>query len=416
MMIGEAAISKLNRRDISMNVGKRNLNIKGRIMSAKNVKKLVSFILIVVTVFQSVFVFADTNSFDTIDISEIIIHHEKIDHSVGLTEQIHEFGGSVFHFRRTQEYIYASQLTPLGHYNFAFRFVGDTSVLTGDITVDEMPGIINSRSFPEGSVYDNSIFLSSLVMGDLDKFATSVVEIEYEIIHLEPSLDDLDGFYFHLEQFKSEQISEHSFDELAIAPFSGPVIPQPTLRVFPNMNTLLREEFPGQGVQHNLAFGTQRRTDILNGNLITANGVVDENFVASQRVIMRWWANAANLTLAVAAVALGLKFETTKEVAAFVVSVTGLLVVVFGSWIDRHEVVLTRNRVVRVNGTGGSGTGIYFWSQQDIIWRSGSGPNGVRIDELWPSITQTMPDFNDIGGLLRTGIDNWFRFHHPWAF
>jgi len=81
----------------------------------------------------------------------------------------------------------------------------------------------------------------------------------------------------------------------------------------------------------------------------------------------------------------------------------------FHAVLSSFEAAQSFTRRVRVNNQVGQ----MFWTAHDTLWELFEGNNGAQLN-LTRNRTNSFPDFHDLSGLLRTGLDNWFRMHNIW--
>jgi len=129
------------------------------------------------------------------------------------TEEIYEADGILFYFRITEDYVYSSQLSPLGIYNFAIRYNNSNAVTTGKIDIAEHPLMEHVADAANGNRgfrnTDDQLSVSSvtslLVIENLNAFATEVI------------LFDMPEISTNIEQHSIAPLSNTGVDPIAAA-------------------------------------------------------------------------------------------------------------------------------------------------------------------------------------------------------
>jgi len=373
--------------------------------SKKKFKCILSLTLVMVFVFQSIPAFSSHD----MALNEWILHHKETNERGEIVEQLYEFGGSIFFSRATDEFLYSSQLTPLGYYDFALRRVGSDYILNATLPLTEVFALDASieRSMAAGATLSNSEALSLAVVENLDKidFETIFVRTIYheghrtlDLIEAEEARTQGDSLRF------GEGISP--FNTSLIRPTPHPYqvrgrSPDP----FNSLSALIQTEmFP-------------RYTDRLAGSLMEQRGGIMGNV----RMYETYWPSSIStrsfavfMSMTVSAIALLLGIITGTAAIATVISLRiGAQGVIFAArdyFKREHFIVTDYIRIVTVNGSSANNS---YYSMQTIRQLAISGDRGFTIDDTqWPTIHRTVNPANHntpMNFLLQFALNNFFR-------
>ena len=296
----------------------------------------------------------------------------------------------------TEQYTYASQLTPNGIYNFAFRYNDSVNVSTGDIWLADIEtqsldyiepesnlnmdlNRFTSRVSKNNSIRDNSFMLSSFVLDNIDIYTTDIITFD----------DNNYGEY-------TEDITEMILfqEEQEIARMSSSRYPTLTSVV----NELIRWEL-GEGAFHNRLIGTRTRTQ--NGRTATANLT---NSHSIHTFTNRWYDVLVNTAITVISVWASVPVTTLKGVISLALTAYGVYVTVKNFKLEIHVIDSSFTKVASVNGIN------EYWAGWQRRYES------VRGDLGWSYPSSTILnnrhwDFNDNIRLMDTALDNHFRWN-----
>jgi hypothetical protein len=375
----------------------------------KKFKRIAGLFLAFTFALQTVVVFAD-NDLDSgyfVDfICDSIVHHQVFD-DVGIVEEVFEYQGNLLHLIRTDDFIFASEMTSLGYYNFAFRYIDGNTIIVGDMMLPDLlevaaPNVAQSfgldsdtsrrnlvelnpanlsRSVREGDMLSNVQAISFAAVENINEFSTEIIAIDITIYHDEPV------------EFVNEESS------VSFAPMStGPINP-----ARPSMAAVLANDFGPHRIGQLIATSNHWR-----GNLL-APVRLTESYTLSHR---QEFSAIANIGMGIAAVSLllgGVSFATLRGVATFVVGAGGALFTFATTIFTLHRAEEHWTRIATVHGS------TFYWSGRTRAWNVAQGPQGFSLDTSRIVSDSMHWDFNDITGLMRTGANNYFwQVHNIW--
>ena len=278
--------------------------------------------------------------------NDIVIHYETVDDDGVVDVQVSEFGESLFTLRRTDEYIYSSQLTPLGYYTFAFAYTGSYEILAGTINVSEL-----IATFPTQLAQDISSRINVEPYQVMFSFSDVIIE-NINVLYTDVIVKDV---IYH--DFESTYLD---YTSVFVVPlFGGPP--------YSSMNALISAEFPPMGPR--LTSTTQSTR---NGRTVWARSYevfsVSHNTVRTVRI-------AALTAVAIASVALGgIPATAIVKIAAFALGSIGALVAISDFMAGEIHVIAHHDRRVNVDNM------LQIRGVRDIRHNAISGPLGFALD------------------------------------
>ncbi|MCL2188516.1 MAG: hypothetical protein FWC16_00350 [Defluviitaleaceae bacterium] len=344
--------------------------------------------------------------------SNLIIHYETVDPVGGVFESLSEYNGSIFYTRRTNEYIYSSQLTPSGHYDFAFRFINSLHILTATIVLEDLlvhDNTVNRERSRSTTVY-NSYRVASIIMNNLPNLATNIVQMDF-----------VANTPFEIDLFAPEAYS------FGISPFSnvpappGAIVNHPfRLRTnevaYPTMAALISGDFQPMHFERTVAAITESRSGIM------ARAAMVQNFTLTpgrQTVFFGTFRVTTNMTVAVVGAALGASASKVLAIIGFVASTTGVLLAIADFFVTEHFVEEHYRHHVTINGamTGGFMTRTIRWSvisaldTRNNVERFVINPTGGPTrDQAFPQ----MAPFHNPNPMLQQALNDFFRAQGIW--
>ena len=344
-------------------------------MNLHYLKRILSMILIfTIIVSKAPIVYA--NEYLSIE-RDGIIHYEVRDEDFNVTEQIFEYDGDVFHFIMTEDYIFSSQLTPLGVYHFAFREIGHNETTYGEFRTEELfesytneyVGILgHGYTISRTHIHNYSDILSALILSDVNYFAQGTIVIE-NVVAIEKT--DIFSEYYGFEAFRA-----------------GPP--------YANMNELLLNDF-GQLYTGRLLMS---RSFLSNGRSMVAR--LEENRTTGHRWRFDRWV-LASTAITVITVNLNLPVATVRAVGMWTLSAAGIVMAARDFNWRVWEAELNYTKRVMIDGRQ------QYWAGRTMRWNMLQGPAGWDRDRTRVVHDSSHWDFFDNSGLIDTGINNFLR-------
>jgi hypothetical protein len=356
----------------------------------KTKASIFSIIMAMIMMFSSVNVFASNNT--EIIRDDVMIAYQATNDNFEVVEEILELEGSVFHFIKTDDHIFTSQLTPYGIVSFAFRSTENTIVYSGEIELYEMAQIIEADN-------DTNLFLTDLIENKPSEImrrrtATTSISLLSETI-----IDNLDILVTDVEAFEVTYVEDapQMFEPATgFIPFNAQRAP------YTSISDLLRNEFPAPYTGRSLGSAIHHR-----GNL-SATVRLTENYTLSHRRTISFTATSGT-AISVIGTRLGLNVSTIVGVASFAVGALGVLHTIITSTFYVYLAEENWTRVGRVDAAPGINM---YWAGRTRSWNMLRGHLGFDIDRSRIVSDSSHWDFNDISGLMRTTSNNYFMSVH----
>ena len=358
-------------------------------MFRKNFRKFIAVLL------TASFVFSAAVSVYGANFDDEPLQGRQIAPLVAGESRIEEIDGSIFFTIVTDEYMYTSQLTPLGYYNFSVRFTDSNQILTATVSVDDLSAVAVRSSLSDLSALSAAQLAEALylvTMDDLSVFDLDVFEMTVECAA--PEI-----FYFN-------DYHENG-DLFDVIPQSWPPADAPSGNWYPSMAALISTEFPlyyGLWVATSFDWGTlwglpnvYASTRVLESR--TAFAVFNRNILIPIAV-----------TITVAAMKVGgIPYASLLLMGAFGISVHGVFVSIRDFFIGEHFVSENWDRAVWINSHNrrfASATRTRVW-----VVNSGTGNTGAGFQVnlvRFPSDSSQWP-FHDTRQLMSIGQEQFFR-------
>lgn len=333
-----------------------------RASSKKAIGDFVGLVLVMLFVLQSVPVFAYNRT-----PQDGVIHHEMIDAKGGIVEQIEEHEGSIFYLRIADEYIYSSQLTPQGYYNFAFRYQDSYDIFTATLPLDNLFALDATAAgrFGRGDMQSDSVLLSSIVINNLHDLTEDVIHIEvnyYEeedvVVHPESTPGDESAFCTYADMDPSNTLHR---------PLRHPFMTRGA-GLYPSISALIAGDF------HNIYFRTHL------GGLTQSRGGIMGNTRMYETFTVGWHRGRSTMvwigtTLSVASLLLdGWPAPIVRAFATFATGAAGAAITIYEFVLGELFVTEHYRRDISVNGN------LRYGFLRDIRHPALSGSLGYQLD------------------------------------
>lgn len=357
------------------------------------IKKITSMFLVVVMFIQPVLIYAENflDSPDSLQDNFAISHYFK-DGNCGVAEEVFEFMGNLFYFLKTDKFVFVSEITHLGFYSFAFRYVGSAVVTVGNMMVDEFIQMIATNFASEYKEYTEIYiaadgFISPTMDDEMKNSLSALSMLAMDLMQIMDTTDIIVNSVVYSSD------SENTVFESDVAS---------TIRARPPYATrelLLLHDFPARYT--GLLLGSANHWA---GNILAAVRLTESYTLSTRRVLSQ--VALAGTAISVLGTVLGVSISTIVGVASFVVGAGGVLFTAATSTflVYRAEEHWTRTAVVQGE--------VYYWQGRTRAWNLLSGPLGWDRDRTQPISDRTDQNFNNLQLIMHTAARNYFWIQH----